>query len=77
MNQPNGIKIEFEQAIHILKRSLFPFHYDSHTWIPGNLGKRTNINVQITTNSVVSLRFCMHHEYLRCSTYIKFRAILE
>ena len=30
-----GNEIPFESAIHIMKRKLFPFHYDPSPWVPG------------------------------------------
>ena len=31
-----GKEIPFESAIHIMKRKLFPFHYDPSPWVPGD-----------------------------------------
>lgn len=36
MNPTGGTKIPFDDAIHVLKRTLYPFDYDPHPWIQGN-----------------------------------------
>ena len=35
MNPESGTKVAFDEAIHILRRKMFPFHYDPHPWIAG------------------------------------------
>ena len=30
-----GHEVPFDSAIHIMKRKLFPFHYDPSPWVPG------------------------------------------
>lgn len=35
MNQSDGTKLQFDDAVHILKRTLFPSNYDPYPWIAG------------------------------------------
>lgn len=46
MNQPDGCKIIFDDAIHILKRKLFPFSYDRYMWSDTRYICNVQINVQ-------------------------------